>query len=547
MPVIRQEGLVRQTEDAPEGTIAGRYSKLEAQRQPYLERGYEASELTIPGLLPRAGHTGASRLYQPFQSLGARGVNNLASKLLLVLFPPGTTFFRLALEPGMRRELEAVVAGEGADDVFTEMESALQKQEALITSKMDQTGARRPLYEALKHLVVTGNYLLQVNRDGTIKGHRLDSYVVKRDLEGNPIEIITREGLSAMTLPDRIREEVGRVDGVDRELSDGRDTLWLYTRVWLKGSGNQARWHHVQEFQGVSLESTRGVLPKGASMLIPLRWFAVDGEDYGRGHVEENIGDLRSFDALSQAIIELAAAASKILWLVDEAGTTSKKDLERASSGSIVDGNARDVSTLQMQKFPDFQVTLATAQEVQGRLRESFLLNSIRNAERVTAEEIRLLANELETALGGVYSTLAQELQRPLVVRLISVMTRAGELPTLPEGSVRPEIITGLEGLGRSSDLQKLDILLAGFGTTFGSEAVAEYVSPGAYAQRRATAIGLDIEGLIRPEEEVQAARQQRMMAEMAGRMGPAAIQQIGQTVRAGVKGNQEAGTEETT
>ncbi|WP_416142518.1 portal protein [Escherichia coli] len=38
-----------------------------------------------------------------------------------------------------------------------------------------------------------------------------------------------------------------------------------------------------------------------------------------------------------------------------------------------------------------------------------------RTGERVTAEEIRYVASELEDTLGGVYSILSQELQLPLV------------------------------------------------------------------------------------------------------------------------------------
>ena len=55
------------------------------------------------------------------------------------------------------------------------------------------------------------------------------------------------------------------------------------------------------------------------------------------------------------------------------------------------------------------------------RLGAAFLLNTAvtRDAERVTAQEIRMQAQELESSLGGVYSRLANELQLPLAKRLL--------------------------------------------------------------------------------------------------------------------------------
>jgi hypothetical protein len=69
-------------------TAKQRYEKLQADRQHYLDRARECSELTIPTLIPDDGFESSSELYTPFQSVGARGVNNLASKLLLLLLPP---------------------------------------------------------------------------------------------------------------------------------------------------------------------------------------------------------------------------------------------------------------------------------------------------------------------------------------------------------------------------------------------------------------------------------------------------------------------------
>ena len=81
-----------------DGSVAKRYTQLETDRTPFLARAREAAELTIPTLMPPDGHSGSTSYSTPYQSIGARGVNNLASKLLMTLLPPNSPFFRLTMD-----------------------------------------------------------------------------------------------------------------------------------------------------------------------------------------------------------------------------------------------------------------------------------------------------------------------------------------------------------------------------------------------------------------------------------------------------------------
>ena len=85
-------------------SIHQRYEKLETERTPFLTRARECSKLTLPTLVPDAGHSSSSTFDTPFQGIGARGVNNLASKLLLALVPPNSPFFRLTVDDFAERE-----------------------------------------------------------------------------------------------------------------------------------------------------------------------------------------------------------------------------------------------------------------------------------------------------------------------------------------------------------------------------------------------------------------------------------------------------------
>lgn len=128
----------------------------------------------------------------------------------------------------------------------------------------------------------------------------------------------------------------------------------------------------------------------------------VDGESYGRSFVEEYLGDLQNLDAQSEAIRNYSAITSHIIYLVNPMGVTQVRRVAKAKSGEFVPGRSEDIEALQTNKLNDMSVTKSYIDGLEQRLNFIFLLNSAvqRNAERVTAEEIRYVAGELEDTLG---------------------------------------------------------------------------------------------------------------------------------------------------
>jgi len=242
----------------------------------------------------------------------------------------------------------------------------------------------------------------------------------------------------------------------------------------------------------------------------------MDGEDYGRGYVEEYLGDLKSLESLTQSIVEGSAAAAKVLFLVRPNGTTRVKTLAESPNGAIVTGDDNDVSSLQLGKSQDFNIAQQTIQMLQTRLSRVFLMNSSirRDAERVTAEEIRVARQELEIALGGVYAILSQEFQLPLVEILMHRMGKEKKIPKLPGDALKPLIVTGVEALGRGEDLNKLGQFLQSL-APLGEQAMAE-LNISDYINRLAGSLGIDTEGLIKSEEQKQVEQQAMMQQQQA-------------------------------
>lgn len=470
-------------------TLAARYEHLSERRRPFLERARECAEYTLPFLMPPEGHSRHTHYKTPYQGVGARGVNHLSSKLLLTLLPPNSPFFRLAIDDFLIEALEEEGLKRG------ETEEILARLERRLMKEIETSALRVGVFESLKHLIVTGNSLLYLSPQG-LRVFHLDQYVIRRDPVGHVLEIITREQIHPSLLPK------GFPKGEEEQTPDHKDkSIDLYTQVLLKGD----HWVVRQEAQKVLLPHSKGIYPQEKSPWIALRFARIEGESYGRGFVEEYLGDLKSLEVLNQAIVEGSAAASKVLFLVRPNGTTDEKTLADAPNGAIRTGEADDVSVLQVQKYADFRVAKETINEITQRLSYAFLLNSSiqRSGERVTAEEIRHMAGELEDALGGVYSILSQEFQLPLVQRLLYQLERENKLPTLPSELIKPMIITGLEALGRGHDLMKLQSFvgdLAQLGQALPQ--ILMRLDFDELIQRLATSRGLDAKGLIKRQEE---------------------------------------------
>lgn len=510
-------------------SAAARYTALKGNRDPFLRMAQDCAKLTLPFVAPPEGSDG-QRLPQPWSSVGSRVVNNLAAKLLLALFPPNVPFFKLAVD---RFELKKLANEPKAKSM---LEAALSEMEQATMTELETSAARPTISEALVHLLVTGNGLVETPPSGALKFYRLDRYVVQRDPMGNPKLIILHESVAPSSLPAAFLKKITGVNpqtsknSPDAKVEAKDKTIDLYTVAERQDAG---KWEVWQEVKGQEVPDTLATYPAGKLPFIPLRFVKIDGESYGRGLVEQYFGDFNSLDVLEQAITQGAVAAAKVLFLVAPNGVTDAQELAEAANGDFVAGREEDVKALQMQKFYDFRTAQEKITGIEQRLNAAFLVlaGMQRDAERVTAEEIRALINELETALGGVYSVLANELQLPLASAYMARMAKDSRLPKLPKKIVAPTITTGIEALGRGNDLQKLDLLVKDISQTFGPEAVVRYVNAPEYFRRRATAVGINTNGLIRSEEEVQqadqAATQQAQQQELISKVAPVAAKGV--------------------
>jgi hypothetical protein len=490
------------------GTAASRYERYAADREGYLERARDVAKLTMPHLLVDDSHSSSSKLPTPYQSVGAQAVASLSSKLLMALYPPNTPFFKLTVDP---YKLDQVT---GDPAIRTEVEGTLNKIEQAVMSEIEAQGYRPALHEAIKQLVIAGNALIYMPKGGGMQVFKLDRYVVKRDPMGALQHLLIKEQIAPASLPEELKEAVPETRSLE-------ETVDVYTCIHRM---DDKKFSVHQEVLGQVVESTRGEYSEDTLPYLALRLEEVSGESYAYGYATLYLGDLKSLEGLSQALVEASAMASKCLWLVDPGSPTRARTLADSPNGAIREGREQDVSMVTMgSKAADMRITFEVASQIRERIGLAFLMNTQlqRKGERVTATEWRILAEELESVLSGSYASLSASFQLPLVSLIIARMTKERRLPKLPKDIVHPSIVTGLEALGRGADLMRLDSFIAGALQQVGPEMLNQYMNIGDYLSRRATALGLVTDGLIKSEEQIAQERQQAMQARMLQQFGP--------------------------
>ena len=486
-------------------TAKSRYDALSSGRTSFLDIAVQCSELTLPYLIQRDEMRSSHKsLTQPWQSVGAKSVVTLASKLMLALLPPQTTFFKLQIA-------DEKLGSDFPAEVRSELDLSFAKLERMVMDSIAASSDRVVIHQAIKHLVVGGNALLFMGKDG-IKHYPLNRYVIERDGNGNVIEIVTKELINKKLLPVDIIKDPLKVN--ENAISKEGD-VEVYTHVRLEN--NRWLWH--QEVFDARIPGTEGKAPKDTSPWLVLRFNTVDGENYGRGRCEEFIGDLKSLEALSQALTEGSAAAAKIVFLVSPSSTTKPQTLAKAGNGAIIQGRPDDVAVVQVGKTADFQTAMQQMQTLERRIAEAFLVLTVRQSERTTAEEVRLTQLELEQQLGGLFSLLTVEFLVPYLNRKLLVMQRSGELPRYPKELVKPTIVAGINALGRGQDRESLTAFITTIAQTLGPEAMLQYLNPDEAIKRLAAAQGIDVLNLVKSmdqqNEEQEAAMQQQEQMEM--------------------------------
>jgi hypothetical protein len=259
---------------------------------------------------------------------------------MLTLYPPNSPYFKMEVDRTFLAKLE-----EQTGDAQTE--SKIKEQFGLLESEVvkfhEAKADRVPLFNVLRSLIVVGNALVfqDSDNDERLRYYRMDQYCVRRNPSGKPIEIVIQEHVNRDDLPEGLNlPAVANATDTEKQLE-------LYTYC-LKGG---KKWTVFQEVAGQVIPDSVGDYTEENFPYLPLAWTINPGENYGRSHVEENLGDFLSLEGLRKAFLEGAAALAKLVFLVNPTGTTNKDSIMQAPNGGFAQGRKDDVGLSRPRLF----------------------------------------------------------------------------------------------------------------------------------------------------------------------------------------------------
>jgi len=489
-------------------SLKARFESLDAERFSVMERLRDSAALTCPFILPKKDQEESEDRRNSYQSEGNYGAISLASKITLTLFPPNVPFFRYELDPATRAELRAILTAGNNDVAAAEktLDDILRVRSSAITSAISKgEGARYKLFLTILSTLCVGQGLLYIPEEDSDdwRFFRLDQYVVRRGGAGKLMEIIIREQVERSELPETVRNAAPPSGGSDTSIHKSTDNVELFTTVKRTAPDTFETWQEVGG--GLAVPGSYGSFKKSNLPWIVATCLLIDGRDYAEGYATQFLGTLRSLHMNSRSLAFQGLLATR-KFLVMKPGMNDFRLFQKAQTGDALPGDPEGIKAIGFDNVPELRVAMEV---VNGQKRDvgAFFMTyrSVqRDGERVTAEEIRMLAGELDSANAGIYSEFTDSLQKPVLGRVEARLDASRRLPKFPLDSVTAKMTAGVEGLGDAAEANKITQWLSVL-AQFLPSAVQTAIKGNVVAIKLGKLLGVDTDPLVKSDEEMAA------------------------------------------
>lgn len=477
------------------------YSKGLADRKPYETTAENIAKISIPYLMRVDGSNQSTATpSSAAQSFNSKLINNLKAKMGMALLPPTTSSFKLKPDATALQELTG-----GNESAIAKINQEISVITDVINTELEYQQIRSSMFDAIAQLIAVGSIIVEKVPKKGIMLHPLKSFIATLDNYGKPTQFCILETLQY--LPEGITPK------------DVKDEYELYTM--FKYDNEAKNWVMTQDVDG-ELVGQEKTFKENKLPYKYLGWNWAVGEKYHRPFADDYYADMLQIDKLAKLNTDGAVISAKSLILVDPRGNrTNKREIAKTNNGDVIDGRAEDITSFQLNKNHDFQVSNQREAEIKRDLKESFLDNGAvtRDAERVTAQEIRVMAQQLEAStLAGIYSKMSLEWSKWIVEMIMSELNIKFE-------AVDVDVLTGLDALGRNQESQRLDA----FVTRLAQLQLSEYIKSSELISRYAAYENINTNGLIKTQEEVDKERAEAVKAQQNQMLAEAASQSLGQ------------------
>ena len=490
------------------------WSDMDREKGDLIERSEAYARWTIPNIcLPDNANQTNDEQDKGCVDIGSQVVNHLANRVVDLLFPVNRPFFTLAMTPETELEISQEMDAEQKGQFMEQVTEATTRLEKIAMRGLDLTHYRPIAVQAAKHMIITGNTLIRKMKNGMRVEYGIKRFGVRRNIDGGVIEIMLydKKRLDTFTEAEQATIKAPR-ENLSLKNTDEVELLTYYKR-------DGKRWVICQEAEGQPVGGTSYQTDEDLDV-TPLTWTLASGEHYGRGAVEDTAVLFHKLDVTGEAVLELMAVICDVKFLIRPGSPLAVDSAGLAASprGSYHVGNDGDVTVPELGKRGDLQVMLAQIDTWEAKLSKIFLLSNVRDAERVTAEEIRMIANELESSFGGLYSRLAVSWQEKEANKALQGVDLKSVLGGDLAGMFEVLVTTGIESLSREGQLDNLRMAI---GDMQMLEAVPEElrgtIDPLRFARYVFSNRYVDINLFLKTQQQLQEEQEHELA--MAGRL----------------------------
>jgi len=454
------------------------YDQLSVDRKPYEDRAETLAKYTIPSMFPSESANEQSSLED---SYGSRYVSTLigalASDITLALLPPSGSSFKF--EPN--KDALAQIT-QGNTDARSKIMAELGSKQIEVNKELANQRIRDMMHPMVEAIISTQAVVCEKMKNKGIRFHSLRNFVVKLDSMGEPLKYVIREEIDPLEVPE----------GVDYEQYKDEDNVELYTMCIR----DRDKWTVIQSI-GSEVIGNESTYKLDELPYTYLGWTLQNGDSYHRPMAEKHLGTIIDYENINRVLVQGSIVAAKMIVLVNPLGTTEKSDIANSSNGAVVDGREEDIGTFKANKNYDFQIPAQKERDLKAELDRAFMSKhgaSYEGRERVTATEVGVDAQSLDENKSGIYSILSAKFTKWLIKHLMRELK-------IKFNAVEVNVVTGLDALGRNIEARKLDNYMM----RLSNLQLNRWVKEPELVTRYAAYEGIDGEGLIKTEKEIQA------------------------------------------
>lgn len=487
-------------------TAADLYDELALGRTQVIEKARELARISVPSAFPPEGYKAGDSLPPPNQSINARAVTTLASRIMLTALPPGFPMLKYSI---IEHKLQPEIDKDPALYSMTLM--ALARREKANRDRLEVTNIRTAYTEAAEQLIIAGNVCWRHMDIDHPSAHRMTDYVTKRSAGGEALKTILKLGVSLEELDPSTAMFIRNVMATDpkfttQDCERDQQTIYACQKLYVR-SKKEKVWLYWEEFNGECIPDSEATLDYSAPILFPAWMKPNYGQNWGTSYAQLYEGDMWIAENGSADLNDMSDAAA-ITWLfVKPGGVTSKKVLEKAENVRIMHGDAADITVFRLDKTNDASFVQSHVDGAEKRLGQAFLMVSSiqRSGERVTAEEWRQMTSELDMAMGGLYASFAQGLGKNIVTRFLALQEDEDHsLKPLPPGIIRVGVVTGMDAMSLNEEEVNLENALGVLIKVFGPEGMPMAVVPAEVVRRVMAGNAVKPDGLVKNEATQQ-------------------------------------------